>query len=118
MPFIQGTAAGKVALSPFLNFRAEHYWVNPDILVRVGVFPANEAAREAGLRIESSKTDDDPEFLTVYWRFQGLGEGFGKRLVAELASLRIRGAFFNCKRLTNPYCPFENKGLKMGNFAF
>jgi hypothetical protein len=26
MPFIQGTAAGKVALSPFLNFRAEHYW--------------------------------------------------------------------------------------------
>jgi hypothetical protein len=29
MPFIQGTAAGKVALSPFLNFRAEHYWVLP-----------------------------------------------------------------------------------------
>ena len=29
MPFIQGTAAGKVALSPFLNFRAEHYWVPP-----------------------------------------------------------------------------------------
>jgi hypothetical protein len=27
MPFIQGTAAGKVALSPFLNFRAEHYCV-------------------------------------------------------------------------------------------
>ena len=30
MPFIQGTAAGKVALSPFLNFRAEHYWVRPN----------------------------------------------------------------------------------------
>jgi hypothetical protein len=29
MPFIQGTAAGKVALSPFLNFRAEHYWSQP-----------------------------------------------------------------------------------------
>jgi len=32
MPFIQGTAAGKVALSPFLNFRAEHYWVRPKYL--------------------------------------------------------------------------------------
>jgi hypothetical protein len=29
MPFIQGTAAGKVALSPFLNFRAEHYCLEP-----------------------------------------------------------------------------------------
>jgi hypothetical protein len=32
MPFIQGTAAGKVALSPFLNFRAEHYWALPCFL--------------------------------------------------------------------------------------
>jgi hypothetical protein len=29
MPFIHGTAAGKVDHSHFLNFRAEHYWVSP-----------------------------------------------------------------------------------------
>ena len=29
MPFIHGTAAGKVDHSHFLNFRAEHYWVLP-----------------------------------------------------------------------------------------